>query len=194
MSGPGRWQHEDIAAAHELRRDLSVLWSKSHTVVSGYIRSVVFDFHLAEDVLQETAATVAEKFDEYDRSRPFVPWVLAIARHKVLDALRSSAKDRLVFDEDIVMQLCSTFGEMEPRVTDAQIALERCLPRIQGRSKKLIEMRYLRDQTASAIATATGMTSGAVAVALYRIRKALHECIEQQLANPTPNLPSQGGH
>ncbi len=168
--------------AREMRRELNVLWTNAHTVVSGYIRSMVIDFHLAEDVLQETAATVAEKFDTYDRSRPFLPWALGIAKNKILHALRTSSRDRLVFDENIVTQLSVTYAELQPDASDMQIALERCVERVQGRSKKLLEMRYVREQTAGAIAAATGMAVGAVTVSLHRIRKALSECMEQQLA------------
>lgn len=124
-----------------LRRELSVLWTQSSSVVQSYIRSVVIDFHKAEGVLQETAATVAEKFPDYDQSRPFVPWALGIAKYKVLEALRSASRDRLVFDEKVVEILTSTFAELGPNVSDTQLALERCLSRVRGRPKKLLEMR-----------------------------------------------------
>ena len=75
-----------------------------------------------------------------------------------------------------------TYAELQLDASDMQIALERCAERVQGRSRKLLEMRYVREQTADAIAAATGMTLGAVAVSLHRIRKALSECIEQQIA------------
>jgi len=177
-----------------MRRELNVHWTKAHTVVSGYIRSIVIDFHLAEDLLQETAATVAEKFGEYDNSKPFLPWTLGIARNKVLHALRTSAHNRLVFDENVVEQLSLTYVELQPEAAKMQIALERCVDRIRGRSKRLLEMRYTRDQTASAIAEAVGLTAGAVTVALHRIRKTLRDCVMQQLeATKSNNSSTQGG-
>lgn len=182
MSSTDRSRTAESPETREARRELSVLWAQSHSIVLGYIRSVVIDFHQAEDVLQETAATAAERFEDYDRSRPFVPWVLGIARYKVLAALRSVSRDRLVFDEEVVTALATSFVESEPPVSDVQIALERCVSQVQGRPKKLLEMRYLRGQSALAVATATGMTAGAVAVALHRIRKALLECVERQMA------------
>ncbi len=75
----------ESAEAREARRELNVLWTKAHAVVLSYIRSTVIDFHRAEDVLQETAGTVAEKFSEYDSSRPFLPWALGIARSKIVE-------------------------------------------------------------------------------------------------------------
>ncbi|QDU56852.1 ECF RNA polymerase sigma factor SigD [Aeoliella mucimassa] len=152
-------------------------------MVLGFIRSTVIDFHKAEDVLQETAATVAEKFEEYDRSRPFVPWVLGIARYKVLEELRANSRDKLVFDDEVVEVLTSAFDELAPSASDTQVALESCLNRIRGRAKQLLEMRYLRQQSVTRVAETTGMTAGAVRVALHRIRKALVDCVHGQLGS-----------
>lgn len=171
----------EAAGSRETRRELNVLWARSHQVVLGYIRSVVVDFHQAEDVLQETAAAVAEKFGDYDHSRPFVPWVLGFAKHKVLESLRASSRDRLVFDEQVVSALATSFADLDPGVSDMQLALEKCVARLRGRPKKLLEMRYLREQSANEVAAATGMTSTAVTTTLYRVRKALLECIERQM-------------
>jgi DNA-directed RNA polymerase specialized sigma24 family protein len=43
-------------------------------------------------------------------------------------------------------------------------------------------MRYLRQQSVGEVASKTGMTPAAVRVALFRIRKVLMQCIDQQLA------------
>lgn len=162
-------------------RDLNVLWTQTHGVVLSYIRSVVVDFHRADDVLQETAATVAEKFDDYDRTLPFAPWALGIAKYKVLEYLRTSSRDRLVFSEEVVDSLAGAFSELQTHASESDIALEQCVSRVRGRSRKLLEMRYLRQSSVDEVAKATGMTCSAVRVALHRIRKLLMQCLEQQL-------------
>jgi len=96
--------------------------------VLSHIRSTVTDFHRAEDLLQETAGTVVEKFSEYDSSKPFLPWALGIARNKVLDALRKSTRDRLVFDESVVTQLSMTYAELQVDASDIQIAVLKSRP------------------------------------------------------------------
>lgn len=42
----------------------------------------------AEDLVQETLLTVHAKWHTYDPRRPFAPWLMAVARHKLIDALR----------------------------------------------------------------------------------------------------------
>jgi RNA polymerase sigma-70 factor (ECF subfamily) len=163
-------------------RELSVLWTKAHPVVSAYFRASLRDFHQAEDLLQETAAVVAEKFTTYDPSRSFVSWVLGVARNKLLHYLRTHSNDRHVFDEDTIREITDMYAEVEPEGSVMAAALETCIDRVSGRPRKVLEMRYIRELTPAQIAGQTGMNANAVAVMLHRIRRALRECIEKQVA------------
>lgn len=163
-------------------RELSVLWTKAHPIVAAYFRSSLRDFHRAEDLLQETAAVVAEKFTTFDSSRPFTTWVLGIARNKLLHHMRTQSNDKHVFDDTMIGKIAAAYAEMEPEISSMQSALETCVERVQGRSRKLIEMRYVRELTPAKIAALTGMNANAVAVMLHRVRRALRECIEKQVA------------
>jgi RNA polymerase sigma-70 factor (ECF subfamily) len=167
-------------------RDLSVLWTKAHPIVSAYFRAGLGDFHRAEDLLQETAAAAAESFTTYDPSRPFTAWVLGVARNKLLHYLRTHANDRHIFDETMVGLITDAYAEIESETPAMHAALETYISRVQGRPRKLLEMRYVRDLTPARIATLTGTNANAVSVMLHRVRRALRECIERQLAQPGP--------
>ncbi|HMP07785.1 MAG TPA: sigma-70 family RNA polymerase sigma factor [Lacipirellulaceae bacterium] len=163
-------------------RQLSVLWTRAHPIVAAYFRSQLRDYHRAEDLLQETAATAAEKFTTYDPARPFVAWVLGVARNKLLPHLRTNANDRHRFDDGVIERITAAYAEMEPELNAMQAALENCVGQVRGRARRLLEMRYVRDLTPSRIAALTGMTANAVTVMLHRVRKALRDCIERQVA------------
>jgi RNA polymerase sigma-70 factor (ECF subfamily) len=173
-------------------RQLSILWTKAHPIVSAYFRACLWDFHQAEDLLQETAAAAAERFTTYDPTRSFTAWVLGIARNKLLHHHRTHANDRHVFYEAAIRELTDVYAEMEPEITVMHTALEGCIDRVQGRPRKLLEMRYVRELTPSAIATMTGMNANAVSVMLHRARRMLRECIERQLAARRRTDPSPG--
>ncbi|MCO6047778.1 sigma-70 family RNA polymerase sigma factor [Aeoliella sp. ICT_H6.2] len=181
MSSAPEHPSETATERFASRRTLNVLWSQNHLMVLGYIRSVVIDFHMADDVLQETAAAVAERFDDYDSSRPFLPWALGIARNKVLVTLRANSRDRCVFDHELVTQLSETYAELETSNNDVQEALSDCVTHLHRRARKLLELRYVRDLPANAIAQATGTTAGAAGMALHRIRKVLRDCVQSKL-------------
>ncbi len=183
----------DLAAS---RVELSVLWTKAHPIVFAFIRSTVRDFHRSEDVMQEVAATVAEKFDQYDRERPFPPWVIGIARNEVLAYLRKHTNDRHVFDDETVGKIADVYveAEVEGEFSEMRSALEACMEQVKGRARKILELRYVRNQTPAAISKGTGMTANAVSVMLHRIRQALRECVRSQLGSASIPVDSpQGG-
>ena len=162
-------------------RQLSVLWTRAHPIVSAYLRSCLFDFHQAEDLLQETAAAAAEKFATYDPTRSFTAWVLGIARNKLLLHYRTHSAKRHIFDAAAIADTAEVYSDMEPEISAMHDALEVCIDRIHGRARKLLEMRYTRDLTPARIAATTGMNANAVSAMLYRIRQSLKECIERRL-------------
>jgi RNA polymerase sigma-70 factor (ECF subfamily) len=162
-------------------RQLSVLWTKAQPIVSAYFRGCLWDFHRAEDLLQETAAAVAESFSGYDPARSFTSWVLGIARNKLLHHQRTHANDRHLFDDSAVRELADVYVDMESEISATHVALESCIEQVQGRPRKLLEMRYVRELTPAKIAEMTGMNVNAVSVMLHRVRRTLRECIQRQL-------------
>jgi RNA polymerase sigma-70 factor (ECF subfamily) len=173
-------------------RQLSVLWTKAQPIVSAYFRACLWDFHHAEDLLQETAAAVAEKYTTYDPSRSFTSWVLGIARNKLLHHQRTHANDRHLFDDAAVKDLADIYADMEPEISAMHDALESCIERVQGRPRKLLEMRYIRELTPAKIADMTGMNANAVSVMLHRVRRSLRDCIERHLSPRRENKPMPG--
>lgn len=63
MNRPTQEQSEQLAAR----------WTQAQPVVAAYIRTLLPDFHQAEEVLQRVAVVLVRKFEAYDASKPFVP-------------------------------------------------------------------------------------------------------------------------
>jgi RNA polymerase sigma-70 factor, ECF subfamily len=166
----------------ESMRELARLWIQSQPAISAYLTANVIDAHHAEDLVQEVAQVVAEKFDEYDRKRSFTSWTLGIARNRLLKYYRTRSRDRLVLSEAALTQLGGALERVEFEAEDRRIALRTCLERIEGRRRRVLEMRYGENVKVQEIAQQLGMSSDGVSVMLHRIRSALHVCIEKQMA------------
>lgn len=164
------------------RRELARLWMEAQPSVAAYIWSCIPDFHDAEDLLQEVAQDVASSFDHYDCSKPFVGWSLGIAKFKVVDYYRKHNRDPHVFHGESLEHLATAYEEIFPQATRKREALEHCINKLQGKSRKTLEMRYEQDMKPAQIAKVIGTTSGTVRVMLTRIRTALANCIEKRLA------------
>ena len=172
-----------ITDGDEQKRRLARLWVGAQPSVSAYIWSCVQDFHVAEDLLQDVAEDVATSFERYDPSRPFVGWALGIARFKVVDHYRKNDRDRHVFlgEPETLESLSKAFEEIYPESTPRREALQFCMDKLPGKSRKALEMRYELDMKPAQIAERTGTSSGVVRVMLTRIRSALSKCVESRL-------------
>ena len=170
---------------HERTRQATRLWTLAQPVVSAFVTSVVRDFKDRDDVLQEIAVAAIESFDAYDPDRPFVPWVMGVARNQIGLYLRQRRRDRLVFDEVTVSCLAAAFSEVSSRECHQMDALSECLQLLERRARDLCQLRYHDDLKPARIAEKLGMAPNAVAKALQRIREQLRECINRKTAEGT---------
>jgi RNA polymerase sigma-70 factor, ECF subfamily len=161
---------------------LARLWTQAQPSVGAFIFSIVRDFHLTEDLLQEVAVVALREFEKYDIQRPFLPWVLVIARNAALMALRTKNRSRNeLLNEDLIDEIQMTFHKDSDRLDAMRRALKLCLAKQKNRMLEVLKWRYAHDLQPQAIASRMGMSSGAVRILLHRSRAALRECIRQNL-------------
>lgn len=163
-------------------RELARQWVRSQSVISAYITANVIDLHHAEDLVQEVAQIVAEKFDEFDPQRSFIAWALGIARNRVLKYYRSKSRDRLILGDVALRTLEHALITVEHEVEDRRLALRHCLEQIHGRRKEVLEMRYAQNAAIADISQRFSMSVDGVFVMLHRIRNTLFDCIRRRLA------------
>lgn len=156
------------------------LWTLAQPVVSAYVISVVRDFAARDDVLQEIAVAVLESFERYDSSRSFIAWALGIAQNQIRLYFRRQHRDRLVFDEELLTSLATTFAGTSPERVRSLDFVTDCLGELSGRARELCDLRYGQNLKPAAIAESLGMTANTVAKALQRIREQLRSCIERK--------------
>jgi RNA polymerase sigma-70 factor (ECF subfamily) len=166
----------------EMRRQFARLWQQAEPHVQAFVFSMVPSFHDAEDLVQKLAEEVAVRFDEYDAARPFEAWVIWIARHRVIDHFRRARRDRHVFDESLIDAIAEAQVERARSVDPRAEALERCVERLPIKSRSLLDLRYVQNETPAAIADRLGSTAGSIRVQLHRVRESLAECIGKMTA------------
>lgn len=170
-------------ASQERMLLLSRLWTEAQPVVAAMVAGAVADFQHAEDIVSQVAETVVIRFEAYDQTRPFIPWALGIARNLVLRHYERRGGERLVFfDEQTLAALAIAQVEVAGEAGERLAAMRHCLTEIKGKTRRVMEMRYLHGLTPGAIGQALEMTSNAVWVMLHRGREAVARCVRERLA------------
>ncbi len=168
----------------ERLRTATRLWTLAQPAVSAFITGIVRDFRDRDDVLQEVAVAVIESFDRYDPERPFVPWAIGVARNQVGLYLRRRGRERLCFDTAALDRVEAAFTDLSSEEMHRLDRLRDCVRTLDGRARRLCELRYGDDLKPAAIAPLMGMTANTVAKALQRVRDRLRECIEHRATVP----------
>lgn len=163
------------------RHKMTLLWTQAHSTVRGYVAMVIRDRHAVEDVVQDVATAIAQDFEQYDPSKPFKSWALGIARHRVLQYLDRSKRDRHLFNDEILQQLAEQTQAYAARQLEYEDALEDCLSALPAKTREIVVLKYLRDMPAREIANLHNQTLGSVTGVLRRARAALAQCIKTRL-------------
>ena len=151
-----------------------------HNRLLAFITALVGDYASACDVLQETHIELWKKADSFKPGSNFFAWACAIARFKVLEARAKQRKDRLIFDEALVETLATEAERHPAMATDTGEALESCLGELSTKQRELVRQRYESEGTLKTLADVTGRSAQSLGVSLFRIRKALLECIQRK--------------
>lgn len=173
--------NEELSQQVALMRELAGYWVQSQSAISAYITANVIDMHHVEDLVQEVAQVCAEKFSTFDRDRSFVSWALGIARHRLLKYYRTRSRDRLVLSEPALERLEAALVRVEHEAEDRRDAVRRCLQRIEGRRRQVLELRYGVGVKVADIAAQLDMSPSGVSVMLHKVRAALFSCIRREL-------------
>jgi RNA polymerase sigma-70 factor (ECF subfamily) len=169
------------------RSAISQLIDRHSTRVRDYIRMMVRDRDVADDILQETLIKVVRVIDEgrYADTGKFLSWVLRIAHNRVLDYFRSQKSSRTVTESDAGYNVLGTlrFAErtVEDRMVDEQIEADvrSLIDKLPEEQREVVVMRYyagmsfqeIADQTEVSINTALGR----MRYALINLRKMIKE-------------------
>ena len=110
-------EHQDT-----LRR-LTIDWTRAQTSVGRFIRSFVRDRGEAEDILQQVALVIVDRYETYDPDRFFLGWALGVARRVVWTHLREKYREREVLITSAIEQVAEAFERLDPRAEQMKDAV-----------------------------------------------------------------------
>lgn len=165
------------------RKNFTELWLESQHALGGFVCVHVADQALADDIVQEVAKQATTNFDQYDQSRPFIAWLIGIARQRIAESYRKQGRRPIVFSSDILESLTDAYVELEPEVDERLGALRLCMDRLSERHRRVIDLRYARQLSQDDIATQVGTNGRAVNAMLFRIRTALRDCVNKHMGD-----------
>lgn len=126
-----------------------------------------------DDLVQETLMALHNKRASWDSTRPFLPWLAAIARYRWVDHLR-----RLYRAGECELNSDFAGHDDEPAIS-ARISLDRLLGLLPDPQSRVIELVKIQGLSIAEASTATGQSESLVKVNIHRGLKKLAHMIEE---------------
>jgi RNA polymerase sigma-70 factor, ECF subfamily len=118
----------------------------------------------SEDIVQDILLAVHLKRHTWDTSAPFAPWLFAIARNKLIDALRRRGRRIFVNVDDFAETLAD--APAEETASPSEVAAQ--LSTLPARQREVLQSIAVESASIKDTAQKFAMSEGAVRVALHR--------------------------
>jgi RNA polymerase sigma-70 factor (ECF subfamily) len=185
MSG----QHDEELARRLQRREpqaMADLYDRFGRLAYSVVVAIVRDTGVAEDLVQETFLRVWNRVHAFEAGRGSLgPWLLAIARNRAIDHLRSltARMDRNAYELDL-REHPSLFVDMEREVlnTDHARLIRKAIAKLSANQQKVIELAYYEGLSQTEMAERMGEPLGTVKTWVRAALKLLREELGQAAA------------
>jgi RNA polymerase sigma-70 factor (ECF subfamily) len=154
------------------------LFLRSEREIFRYVAALVPNVADAEDIVQQTALALWEKFEAYDPSQSFTPWACRFALNKAKQWIERRQRWQALLERGLAEELAQRREELQPELEARLKHLEGCLNKLPEEQRSLVEGYYYRRESIERLAESSGRTVAASYKTLQRIRQALQTCVE----------------
>jgi RNA polymerase sigma-70 factor (ECF subfamily) len=158
----------------EIRRELRIFLSTHASSID-----------MVEEVLQHTLVVCYENIAKYERRGTFLSWTKGIARNLMLKELKARSRYVAPGEDEldrIVLESALNSVQAQDREEVYVEHLRNCLTKLPAESRLLIQQRYFNKLSIRELAKLHNKTETWIAVALFRIRDILKECMMKEVA------------
>lgn len=163
--------------------DFMRLLMQHEPALRAFARSLLPNWALVDEVIQEASLTLWQKFDQLEDEPGFLPWAKVIVCFKCLSEIGKLGRDRHVFSEGVLELLADEAAAIDAEEQAAAMkALRTCLTKFSQPHQELLLAPYSGEGRVKAIAEASGKSANALYKLLGRLRGKLSDCVHQTVA------------
>src|SRR5215212_6089010 len=166
---PDSMRHSELKTAAQ--QQFLSLFLRSEREVFRYVAALVPNVADAEDIVQQTAIALWEKFEAYDSSQPFTPWACRFALNKTKQWIERRQRWQVLLEAGLAEELAQRRAELRPELETRLKHLEGCLSKLPDEQRSIVEGYYYRRDSMEKLAEESGRTVAAAYKALQRIRQ-----------------------
>ena len=171
---------------HSGREVFEILVREHSDMLMSYARSLMHSTVAAEDLFQQTMLVAWKRLSDFDRSRPFGPWLRGIAQNVALETHRRNARAVHTADPHVLSELDLRYGAVNQMEGDTFMSraarILGCIEQLPQHMQEPINLLYVRGMLITSIAASLNASEEAIKKRIQRARQLLADCIVKQEA------------
>lgn len=166
---------------HSGREVFEILAREHADMLTAYLRSLIGADPSVDDIFQQSMLVAWRRLGDYDRSRPFGPWLRGIAQRLVMEHHRKGRARPATTDPAVLAELDVRFDRVNraPGDTFRQRAerLADCMAKLPDAMRQALDLVYARGLLIAAAAESMGASEEATKKRVQRGRALLARCV-----------------
>lgn len=152
-----------------------------HKRIYAFILTLVANSADADDIMQDTAVLMWEKYRNSEEITNLGALGIRIAHFKVLEFRKKQYGKKLQFNSTLFDTVLGGAVAVEEKVDERFEAMKKCLSKLDEKSRKLVQLRHQKGQTIKHIAESIQMPPHTAYKHLAHIHDMLVRCIRRTL-------------
>jgi RNA polymerase sigma-70 factor (ECF subfamily) len=162
---------ESIAAGDKLA--MQVLFQRHNVRIYRFVLRLTGNESLAEEIVSEVFLNVWRQAGTFEAKCQVTTWLLAIARHKALSALRRRSETQL---DDVMAATVADPSDNAETVLDREDRgkiIRKCLTRLSPSHREIIDLVYYHEKSVDEAARIVGVPKNTVKTRMFYARNHL---------------------
>jgi RNA polymerase sigma-70 factor (ECF subfamily) len=152
------------------QRAMHCLYARHSVRVYRFVLRLTNDSSLAEDLVSEVFIDVWRRADGFKGKSQVSTWLLAIARYKVLSALRGRLDEQL--DDDMATTIADPAEDVETTMDkrDRSAIVQHCLSQLSPLHREVLDLVYYHEKSVDEVAQIVGAPASTVKTRMFYAR------------------------
>jgi RNA polymerase sigma-70 factor (ECF subfamily) len=159
---------ESIAAGDKLA--MQVLFQRHNVRVYRFVLRLIENASLAEEIVSEVFLDVWRHAGTFEAKCQVTTWLLAIARHKAVSALRRRSETHL--DDDMAATIADPCEDAETMLDreDRSKVIRKCLTQLSPSHREIIDLVYYHEKSVDEVARIVDAPKSTVKTRMFYAR------------------------
>jgi len=155
------------------RHALELLYRRHHVRVYRFLLRLTDNAANAEDLTGDVFLEIWKEADRFEGRSRVSTWMLGIARHKAISALRRRRAEPL--DDELAESIADKSADAETMLQEQETVtvLRRCLAQLSAVHREIVDLVYYHGKSIAEVADIVGVPEATVKTRMFYARKRL---------------------